>query len=375
MFSSPNNLSNCSIQNTTESVNTQPAPSSTILTAILPYLLIILSLSITLCDGIVLVAFFVNRRLLTPFNFYLVSLLLSDIGQATLDLPFTIVSMLCPTYPLSRIACNFNLYAKWMFAGVVRNSHALISLNRFCALFWPLMYKQFHTPAVAIGLCVGTWGYVHLWLLPGLVPDAIGLRKNDGTCAVNTTAQPTWALTTQMCLYNSTLVVIAGTYPLIWWKMRQRNRTAVRSGVLSSSKQAHPVLNDSHKDRVHTCANGSVQVPDARKSVDKDADEFNDSLDKHTIKTLPSTETERYNGQRKRSQSFVVLTYLVVGVVFCWTPIMTFYTLADFTEYDSNIHFLIGSLLYYFNSLLDPFFYCIAIKPLRATILGMLRKR
>ncbi|GAU94539.1 hypothetical protein RvY_06295 [Ramazzottius varieornatus] len=43
-----------------------------------------------------------------------------------------------------------------------------------------------------------------------------------------------------------------------------------------------------------------------------------------------------------RSESFAVLTYLVFGVVFCWTPIMVYFTIVIVDpNYDSYPHFII----------------------------------
>lgn len=178
------------------------------LRAVLPYVLIMVSFLTTLSNSLVLATFLKYSNLRTPFNCYLISLTIADVGQAALDLPFTIFSHFDPVWSLGRIVCNFELYAKWVFSGVVRNTHALISLNRLWALFWPIYYKRYHTKTVAFWLCMGSWAYVHIFLLPGLVADDLYYRVDDGTCYVNTTAQRSWALPTQFVLYNSTLVVI-----------------------------------------------------------------------------------------------------------------------------------------------------------------------
>ncbi|XP_055334063.1 melanopsin-like [Paramacrobiotus metropolitanus] len=358
-------------------IDSQQENYSAINTA-LPYLLILLSIATTASNIVIIAAFLVNRHLRTPFNCYLISLIVSDIGQSAFDLPFMVASLFQPVWIFGRTACNFNLYVKWVFAGVVRNTHALISLNRFCALFWPIIYKQYHTKTTAIWLCIGTWVYVHIWLMPGMVPDARGLRKDDGTCFVNTTAQPVWAMATQWCLYNSTLVVITITYPFIWWKIRMRQKLVTPVGQVRTG-QRHGSLKMNTVYQGPSCANPSSTGNDLKLTLtDEDGGEGEDIAeppDKYSPTHKPSVPIEHAAVHPKRSQSFAVLTYLVLGVIFCWTPIMTFFTLADFMDYDSHLHFVIGSLLYYLNSLLDPFFFCIAIKPLRMTVLAILQGR
>ena len=91
---------------------------------------------------------------------------------------------------------------------------------------------------VAIWLCVGTWVYVHVFLLPGLVNDDLFYRANDGTCQVNNTAQRGWALTTQIVVYNSAVIVTGVSYPVIWWKIRQRKKVRPGSNGRNLQKQA-----------------------------------------------------------------------------------------------------------------------------------------
>ncbi|GAU94538.1 hypothetical protein RvY_06294 [Ramazzottius varieornatus] len=189
-----------------------------------PYAMSILCVAISCSNALVLSAFVINKQLRTPFSVYLINLLVSDLAQSLLDLPFTTMGGFLPVWPLGRKACNFSLYGKWVYSAVVRNTHSLISFNRVWALFFPIHYKQNHTNATAIWLCVATWVYVHIWLLPGLIPDDLYYRLDDGSCQVNTTANPTWALPTQIVLYNSSVFVVAITYPAIWWKVGVRAR-------------------------------------------------------------------------------------------------------------------------------------------------------
>lgn len=202
-----------------------PSDDTPAILVALPWVLIFSSISITAANLVVLTAFFQNPKLRTPFNVYLVFLSLSNLGQAVLDLPLTVVSDFSPVWPLGRIACNFNLYAKWVLAALVRNTHALISINRIWALFLPITYKNYHTRSVAIGLCLGLVVYVHSFLLPGLIADDLYYRVDERLCLVNTTADYYWALPTQIILYDSTLIIIVVSYPFIVWKLKKRRNS------------------------------------------------------------------------------------------------------------------------------------------------------
>ncbi|OQV25596.1 hypothetical protein BV898_00532 [Hypsibius exemplaris] len=341
----------------------------------LPYVFVILCIGVVVLNSFVLVAFVKNRNLRTPFNIYIINLVLADLLQALFDLPFTLLGEFTPIWPLGRAGCNFALYAKWVFSAAVRNTHSLISLNRMWAVFMPISYRERHTRAIATALCLGTWVYVHIFLLPGLVLDSVVYRLDGDSCQLNTTAQRDWALPSQVVVYNSSVFIIGISYPLIWWKLRQRLKVdpgqkkevemrpvgPYRHACLCAPETSVRGTNDvaarngREIDDLFTRRNGQLRMGETNEQ-----NPANGSLDGQ----IPT-------GQRdpsRPSQSFIVLTYLVVGVIFCWSPIMIYFTMQIVTGYNNNLHYVAGTLLYYFNSLLDPFFFALAMAPLRATL-------
>ena len=188
------------------------------------YIMIILVAGILLANSAVLTAFLRHPNLRTPFNFYLISLLSADIAQSIFDLPFMVMSQFISVWPLGRAACSFSLYAKWVFSAVVRNTHCLISLNRLWALFLPISYRHYHSKTMAACLCVGAWVYVHVFKLPGLLQDALYYRQDGDTCLVNTTAQTKWAMASQFVVDDAAVFLVIISYPIIYWKVRQRAR-------------------------------------------------------------------------------------------------------------------------------------------------------
>ncbi|OQV17910.1 hypothetical protein BV898_08039 [Hypsibius exemplaris] len=246
---------------------TTPFPYPKLRTAV-PYILILLCISILIANAVVLAAFIKNRHLRTPFNMYIISLVIADLTQTLLDLPFTVMSQFIPVWPLGHLACNFRLYGLWVFSAIVRNTHSLISLNRLWALFLPVSYRHYHTNTLAI--CV-----------------------------------------------------------------------------------------EQKKENIDI----QLHAPNAEESGK--AEKTTTAQDRRQI--LLSC------GVGRSTQNFVILTYLVVGAIFCWTPVVVAYTLAIVMGYYEYLHFTIASLLYYFNSLLDPIFFTMAMAPLRVTIYSMFK--
>ncbi|GAV01046.1 hypothetical protein RvY_11817 [Ramazzottius varieornatus] len=279
--------------------------------AAVPHVMSILCVAISFSNALVLSAFVVNKHLRTPFNMYLINLLVSDLAQSLLDLPFTTMGGFLPIWPLGRKACSFSLYGKWVYSAVVRNTHSLISFNRIWALFFPIHYKQYHSKATAIWLCVATWVYVHLWLLPGLIPDDLYYRLDDGSCQVH---------------QRRKTMPVQGHRQTAPRPRHSRSNAAMKVGVRQTvyvSSGAPSNLQGS-TGKTDTPAADGVEDGRAQGTVE----EARGSLEHSS----PVTVAQRHALQRRhvtgnRSESFAVLTYLVLGVVFCWTPIMVYFTM------------------------------------------------
>ncbi|OQV25600.1 hypothetical protein BV898_00536 [Hypsibius exemplaris] len=205
-----------------------------------------------------------------------------------------------------------------------------------------------------------------------MVMDDLYYRRDDVSCQVNTTAQRGWALPTQIVLYNSSVFVVGISYPIIWWKVRERRKIDPRAngqemraldtdnnGGTSSKRISNTV-----EARASVEMSSRKQNPASSQPADTDDNPAEGPVNGRLV-------VERQKPPKKPSQSFTVLTYLVVGVVICWTPIMVYFTMAIVNDYDNYLHFILGTLLYHSNSVLDPIFFTMAMVPLRTTLLRM----
>ncbi|OQV17911.1 hypothetical protein BV898_08040 [Hypsibius exemplaris] len=248
------------------------------------------------------------------------------------------------------------------------------------ALFLPVSYRHYHTNTLAICMCVGCWVYVNVFKLPGLLQDDYIYRNDDEDCSVNVTAQFSWALTSQIVMDDSSVLVVGISYPIIWWKMRQRRRVSIN---LANQQPRADGVGDLPQRSSLPASSGAALNSDQGKIVDiKQADPtLDESLEAENTgaAAVPQQQLHHHHHQLpsrrvgRSSQNFMVLTYLVVGVIFCWTPVVVAYTLAIVMGYYEYLHFTIASLLYYFNSLLDPIFFTMAMAPLRVTIYDMFK--
>ena len=210
----------------------------------------ILSLVITLSgivsNGTLLIVFIKNRStLITPFNVYLINLLLGNVSNLLFFYPLDIFRQVHGNnWWLGNSMCTFYQYGFFVLNASMGNCHLLIILNRLWAVTLPMSYRHLHRRSVAVKICVGMWIFIHACLLPGVVLDALYYRlptETDG-CQFNVTAQFNWGESTQILNFDIPLILIAVNYLFISYKTVKRN-----SKKLSKGGRVQPARSQSEK--------------------------------------------------------------------------------------------------------------------------------
>lgn len=84
-------------------------------------------------NGAVIILIIGYRHLHTPFNVYVVNLLLGNFLYSFLHSPAEIANSLYSVWPFSEAYCRFYLYMSYVFEAGIQQCHALITLNRMWA--------------------------------------------------------------------------------------------------------------------------------------------------------------------------------------------------------------------------------------------------
>ncbi|XP_055344382.1 melatonin receptor type 1A-like [Paramacrobiotus metropolitanus] len=212
------------------------------------------------------------------FKPYIANLLLANLAMAVLENPLDILFELsCDRWTLSWAVCDLFLYCNYVFTGWEMHAHLLITLNRFWALIFPYHYRQRHTITTSLCLTFGTFIYVHLWTVPGLVLDSLFYRIMEEECEVNGIAQRLWVLAVHIFLFLAPIVFVAGSY--VYLVVRQRMRQSTRPA--GPGLEAYP----------RPTEDGISEPPAAHKKA-----------------------------RRQNNRAFVILTLLTCSVVVTWTP-------------------------------------------------------
>ncbi|OWA51500.1 hypothetical protein BV898_15980 [Hypsibius exemplaris] len=188
-----------------------------------------------------LVVFITHRPLWTPFNVYVVNLLVADCCCIALQFPLDFITDLYGgLWPIGEAACSFYVFATTFFQALIFNSHQLIAVNRIWAVAHPISYRHIHSVCTACYLCAGVWLYVFVGTAPGVIQDSMYYREPaDGPfgCMLNTPAQMGWGVAVQIIYFNGPQFTMLLALVLILMAKRRRTRLKLtsRSGAVAPS--------------------------------------------------------------------------------------------------------------------------------------------
>ncbi|OQV16601.1 hypothetical protein BV898_09271 [Hypsibius exemplaris] len=315
---------------------------------VLPVFQLLTALSGFLSNGVVFLVFAVNRSLWTPFNVYVVNLLIANCACIVTQFPMDIVvSLYHGGWTLSEPVCSYYLLTSWYLQPVIFNSHQLIAINRIWAVTHPISYRGIHSTRTAMCLCVGVWIYVFVGLAPGLVNDTAYYRvplQTPGLCNLNTEAQLHWALAVQIIFYiwPQIFMLIASLVIFLVKSARRRRANRGRSNTVA------PAMRGTNSNPQRTGREPTANITAATDNSE-----------------TPSTPGRQ---RQKSSHGNLLLLLLTVSVTVCWTPNNVYYTWQFFTAYDEPTFYTVTTILFAIQTTIDPVMFALALTPLRKAL-------
>ncbi|OQV15772.1 hypothetical protein BV898_10026 [Hypsibius exemplaris] len=333
----------------------------------LPVVTLFIFLIAFLGNGLLLVVFIRERSLRTPFNFYIINLLIANLAVITVEYPMDMVIKLHSAWLLGNDACNLYLYASSVFGACICNSHMLIAINRMWAVSFPLSYRTHHSRRTAVCLCLGVWVYVHVVVGPPVIIDALYFRLPVETngCMINAPEQQAWEIAIQVIYWLPEIVMLAA-FPVTWCANRSQRSRVHGTAVVADKAVAVVATNVLSQHEV-----GRTQIPSESN--------FADSQQKHpsniAINTVYVQSGTRValNAASKRGKShgFLVLALLTVSVCICWTPNNIFYTISFLYVIENPVFSDLLGMFFILQTALDPIIFTLAMSSLRAGLRRM----
>ncbi|XP_055347138.1 G-protein coupled receptor 84-like [Paramacrobiotus metropolitanus] len=280
-----------------------------------------------------LIVFMFRKDLRTSFTIYIIFLLIANLIYATCQYPLEVVRQLYPHWALSTSACVFYIYQCWIFCPVTMHMHVLITLNRIWAIAFPVSYRNRHSKRMAVLLCILMLLYLHLFVLPLVIIDAVWYKGNvaEKGCFLNGDVYRVYSIVAAIITQDLPVVFVVGAYPFLLCKQFKRKKGALKIVDVVSRAGATEMVNRNTSQLV-------------------------------IVTSKPPT-------QGKASRPFLVLTLLTISVFIFWTPDQTLWTVNSFMAINDQPGLRNATMvLFALQAVLDPILFILSLKSFRAVI-------
>ncbi|XP_055345039.1 N-arachidonyl glycine receptor-like [Paramacrobiotus metropolitanus] len=175
----------------------------------------------------VLTVFIMTKKLHTPFNVYLINLLVADIVYVSLSSFQGVIEWLKPNWWGGFALCCVYKYGINAPAACMIWSQVLVTVNRVWAVTWPHLYRTHHTARCAVLTCTAMWMVIHAICVPYLILDSWWdlLPGSLYGCFFNSEAHLLYTQIIEISMADFPALFIIVTYPyLLWMTLNRRHR-------------------------------------------------------------------------------------------------------------------------------------------------------
>lgn len=104
---------------------------------------------------------------------YLLNLVVANLSFILLENVLELTVDIYSTWWTGSAACFIYLYGQYVASAGITHAHINITLNRIWAISLPVSYRNHHTKTVAVLICLVSWGWVHGYMMPGLILNVV----------------------------------------------------------------------------------------------------------------------------------------------------------------------------------------------------------
>ncbi|OQV18807.1 hypothetical protein BV898_07064 [Hypsibius exemplaris] len=303
-----------------------------------------------LFNGLLMVVFIYDHSLRTPFNVYLINLLIANLLCSIVQNPLEIINTISSNFWLGPQVCTLYQYAGYILQASVSGAHILIAVNRTWAVTHPISYRSIHSQVVAIALCLGMWTYIHLVLLPGILIDHLYYRMDmtKQKCFLDSSKQRTWAILIQVIVFNNPqLIMVLSLITVL--VMRH-----IREGKKKLRRVEPAPINNTAITGISPSTSLKFPQPSQRASTNGER-----SSAQGTAKVVAA---------KRESNAYTVLGLLTISAVVCWTPLDALYTLEIFSTEQYPTFYQVAAILHAFQVVLDPIMFVVSSPNMRMNL-------
>ncbi|KAJ3588377.1 hypothetical protein NHX12_011970 [Muraenolepis orangiensis] len=173
---------------------------------------------------VVLLVFQRKPQLLHVANRFVLNLLLADLLQTVLVMPFAIAATAPGMWPLDARLCQGLVVLMHLFAFAGVNTIIVVSVDRYLAIIHPLSYPTRMTPHLGTNLIVSTWAVSLVQSTPPLYGwGAIDFDHRHNVCSVIWSSSLSYSLAVSVFSFWLPVLIMLGCYWMVFRAARRQN--------------------------------------------------------------------------------------------------------------------------------------------------------
>ncbi|XP_072252510.1 probable G-protein coupled receptor 101 isoform X1 [Leuresthes tenuis] len=201
-----------------------PFWSSTV-NSVVKMVLITLIVCLSLFGNVVVLLVFQRKpQLLHVANRFVLNLLLADLLQTILVMPFAIAATVPGVWPLDARLCQALVVLMHLFAFAGVNTIIVVSVDRYLAIIHPLSYPTRMTPHLGTNLIVCTWVLSFIQSTPPLYGwGTIDFDRHHKVCAVVWSSSLSYSAVVSTFSFWLPVLIMLGCYWMVFRAARRQN--------------------------------------------------------------------------------------------------------------------------------------------------------
>lgn len=193
--------------------------------SVVKIVLISLIVCVSLFGNVVVLLVFQRKpQLLHVANRFVLNLLLADLLQTILVMPFSIAATMPGVWPLDARLCQALVMLMHLFAFAGVNTIIVVSVDRYLAIIHPLSYPTRMTPHLGTNLIICTWVLSFLQSTPPLYGwGAIDFDRHHNVCSVVWSSSLSYSALVSTFSFWLPVLIMLGCYWMVFRAARRQN--------------------------------------------------------------------------------------------------------------------------------------------------------
>ncbi|XP_028315167.1 probable G-protein coupled receptor 101 [Gouania willdenowi] len=218
-----------------------PAWSSTA-DSVVKMVLISLIVCVSMFGNVVVLLVFQRKpQLLHVANRFVLNLLLADLLQTVLVMPFAIAAAVPCVWPLDARLCQTLVVLMHLFAFAGVNTIVVVSVDRYLAIIHPLSYPTRMTPHLGTNLIICTWVLSFLQSTPPLYGwGSIDFDRHHNVCTVVWSSSLSYSAVVSTFSFWLPVLIMLGCYWMVFRAARRQNALVHPIQTQSYSQPSRP---------------------------------------------------------------------------------------------------------------------------------------